>query len=160
MGKADDGMPGFLRRLAPSETDLATAWKETVAMEDKLSLRAWNKSGAPGKAAAVPPPPSPPKRDELLRFARSQSSSWKAALDDPAAADAMRKVRSRVAELLAQDASEPFRVDQDVAYAHRGDAARACSVNGRPPLASAQPNRHLSCCPAGRRHVLPPSAIR
>ena len=96
-------LPGFLRRLQPSDVDLANAWKDTVRTEDSLRNEFLKKGGIPGASLAAKPPPPPPLRGELLSFATSKDrSDWKAALADPEAAEAMRKVRARVSGLLAE----------------------------------------------------------
>ena len=101
MGRDATDLPGFMRRLQPSEVDLATAWCEAIRKEDKLQTKAWQNNGAIGAdVLSRPPPPPPPRRDEVLSFARG--IEWRQALADPEAAEAMRKVRGRVATLLAQ----------------------------------------------------------
>lgn len=85
-----DGLPAFLRRLQPSDNDIANRHKETVEMEDKLRLEHWKREGAPGAERAPLPPPLPPLRQDLLAFAASKDrGEWRAALSDPAAEEAM-----------------------------------------------------------------------
>ena len=97
-------LPGFLRRITPSDNDLATSWKETVRMEDKLRNDFLKKEGIiAGASLARQPPPRPPLRGELLSFATGQGrADWKAALADPEAEEAMRKIRARVKGLLSE----------------------------------------------------------
>uniref|UniRef100_A0A7S2MF72 Uncharacterized protein n=1 Tax=Haptolina brevifila TaxID=156173 RepID=A0A7S2MF72_9EUKA len=90
-------------RWISSEVDLATMWRDTVDMEDKLRIASWKKKGevTPIIAKAVQPPPKPVRREDLLAFTSSQGD-WKAALADADAAEAMRRVRTRVASLAAE----------------------------------------------------------
>jgi hypothetical protein len=102
MPKNDD-IPGFMRKLAPSEVDIANAWRHLVEMEDKLATKWWIKGGAPGRELAPKPAPPAPTRAEMMDFATTkQTSDWRAALADPEAAEAMRQVRRRVNALKAQ----------------------------------------------------------
>ena len=59
MPKNDD-IPGFMRKLAPSEVDIANAWRHLVEMEDKLATKWWIKGGAP--AASSRPSRRRPRR--------------------------------------------------------------------------------------------------
>ena len=103
MRDVEGSLPGFLRRLQPSENDINNGWKDTVNLEDRLRLKQWRKEGAPGLAAAAKPLPPPPSREVMLDFAASKDgAAWRAALADPEAAAAMRQVRARVGHLLEQ----------------------------------------------------------
>jgi len=85
---------------------MATMWRGTVDMEDKLRVASWSKNGGVTAtvAKALEPPPRPLPRNEMLNFATAfkGTADWKSALADPAAAEAMRRVRARVAELNAE----------------------------------------------------------
>ena len=59
MRDVEGSLPGFLRRLQPSENDINNGWKDTVNLEDRLRLKQWRKEGAPGLAAAAKPLPPP-----------------------------------------------------------------------------------------------------
>lgn len=95
-----DEIPG---RWISSEVDCATMHCDTVNTEDKLRIAAWSRNGGVTAtvAKAIQPPPRPVPRDELLKFT-SQMSDWKAMLADPDTAEAMRRVRARVASLAAE----------------------------------------------------------
>lgn len=100
MGRHGDG--AAVHRLVPSEVDITNAWKETISMEDKLSIKHWKSLGAPGLQQAREARPVPPRREELLQFVQSQQrADWRGVMRDPEAADAMRVVRARVSQLLA-----------------------------------------------------------
>ena len=133
MGKGvDDALPGFLRRLQPSEVDVAMAWIETVDKEDKLRMEHYKREGASGFAVAAPPPKPQPLRDEMLSFATSHDrADWKAALADPQAAEAMRTLRSRVGALKANG-----RAALELRAQHPANASRLINAQAGGPSGS------------------------
>ena len=91
-------------RWQPSEVDVATSWREVIEREDRLRTVASLNKFPGGKTQFdkyVQPPPVPPTRSQMLTFA-TEGADWRAALKDPAAAAAMRRVRDRVASLQAE----------------------------------------------------------
>ena len=101
MGGGGDEIFGKARFM-PSPNDMAAAWTETLNNEDRVSIKHWKAHGATGLSQAPAMPKPPPTREELMAFARN-ANDWKDVVKkDPEAAEAMRKVRSRVEALLAQ----------------------------------------------------------
>ena len=97
-GELSDG------RAYPSEVEIAAALDDTVRAEDKGRILSWVAHGGltPVVKDVLKATALPATREEMLNFARSDRWKAKSVAADPKAAEGMRRLRARVAELKAE----------------------------------------------------------